>query len=114
MHEFPITDGIDNNLGQTNQINVFTQPARLLGLPSFADKFIPIKEANALYRRVRSAPEGFRLRTLLSEMKIDVEVHTADLQRIPAKGPFVAVGRAIFLRRCRDGLSPTVCPRRRA
>jgi putative hemolysin len=91
MPDFPINDGIDNNRGQTNQIDVFAHPARLLGLPSFADKFIPSKEANALYRRVRSAPEGFRLRTLLSEMKIDVEVHTADLQRIPAKGPFVAV-----------------------
>ncbi len=94
MPEFPITG--DDNIAQTHEQNVFTQPDSILGLPSFAAKFIPMRQAHALYRRVRLAPEGFRLRTLLSEMKIDLDVQVADLQRIPAKGPLVAVPNRPF------------------
>ena len=68
----------------------------LPGLPPFAGKFIPMEQARALYRRVCAAPQGFRLEALLQEMKIDLEVHPADLERIPAKGPVVAVANHPF------------------
>ena len=48
-------------------------------------------EVRELYDRVRSAPDGFRLETLLTEMQVDLQLPPADLARIPAKGPLVAV-----------------------
>lgn len=78
-------------------------PARVLAgmpsvpdLPPFADKFIPIEQARDLYRRVRSAPPGFLLETLLAEMKINFEVESNGLNRIPTKGPIVAIANHPF------------------
>src|SRR5215470_14675308 len=53
-------------------------------------------EVRALYQRVRSAPDGFRLETLLREMQVDLQVQPADLERIPTKGPLVAVANHPF------------------
>jgi len=72
------------------------RPPVLPGLPNFAGKLIPMEEARRLYRRVRSAPQGFRLENLLAEMKVDLEVQFSDLERIPAKGPLVAVANHPF------------------
>ena len=78
------------------ELGVLAQPPLIPGLPPFAGKFIPMQEARDLYRRVRLAPEGFRLEALLAEMKIEVEVQPADFERIPAKGPLVAVANHPF------------------
>ncbi len=75
---------------------VLTDPPLLAGLPGFAGKFIPIEQARELYQRVRSAPQGFRLEALLAEMKVKLEVQPADLERIPIKGPLVAVANHPF------------------
>jgi putative hemolysin len=75
---------------------VLTDPPFLPGLPGFASKFIPVDHARQLYQRVRSAPRGFRLEALLAEMKIKLEVQTADIDRIPIKGPLVAVANHPF------------------
>ncbi len=75
---------------------VLAQPPLLAGLPGFAGKFIPMDEARELYRRVRTAPQGFRLEALLAEMKIKLEVQPSDLERIPTKGPLVAVANHPF------------------
>lgn len=96
MREFPISDGMIGSVANVGDHDVFTQPPRLPGLPPFAGKFIPMQQARELYRRVRSAPEGFRLEALLSEMKIDIEVQPSDFERIPAKGPLVAVANHPF------------------
>ncbi|SPF34277.1 putative hemolysin [Candidatus Sulfotelmatobacter kueseliae] len=75
---------------------VLTEPPLLPGLPEFAGKFIPTEQARELYQRVRSAPHGFRLEALLAEMKIRLEVPLADIDRIPIKGPLVAVANHPF------------------
>jgi putative hemolysin len=53
-------------------------------------------QARDLYRRVRTAPQGFRLEALLREMKVNLDVPAADLERIPAKGALVAVANHPF------------------
>ena len=53
-------------------------------------------QARQLYRRVRSVPHGFRLEALLAELKIKLEVQSADIDRIPIKGPLVAVANHPF------------------
>jgi putative hemolysin len=75
---------------------LWTKPPQFPGLPGFAGKFVPIEQANDLYERVRSAPQGFRLEALLAEMKIKLDVQPLDVERIPAKGPLVAVANHPF------------------
>ncbi len=53
-------------------------------------------EMRELYERVCSAPDGFRLESLLEEMQVDLQFQPADLERIPAKGPLVAVANHPF------------------
>jgi putative hemolysin len=74
----------------------WTGTPQLPGLPGFAGKLIPMAEMRELYERVRSAPDGFRLETLLEEMQVDLQLQPADLERIPAKGPLVAVANHPF------------------
>jgi len=73
-----------------------TETPLLPGLPGFAGKFIPMEQARELYQRVQSAPPGFRLEALLAEMKVKLAVQPADLERIPVKGPLVAVANHPF------------------
>ena len=75
---------------------VLTEPPLLAGLPGFAGKFIPMEQARELYQRVRLAPLGFRLEALLAEMQVKLDVQPADIGRIPAKGPLVAVANHPF------------------
>jgi putative hemolysin len=79
-----------------HQPSVLTDPPLLPGLPGFAGKFIPMDQARELYRRVRTAPEGFRLQALLAEMKVKLNVQPADIERIPVKGALVAVANHPF------------------
>jgi putative hemolysin len=75
---------------------VLTEPPLLAGLPAFAGKFIPIDQARQLYESVCAAPLGFRLETLLTEMQVNLDVQPSDLERIPVKGPLVAVANHPF------------------
>jgi len=82
--------------GDDQESGVLTEPPIVPGLPGFAGKFVPMKQARDLYRRVCAAPQGFRLEALLSEMKIDLELQPSDFERIPAKGPLVAIANHPF------------------
>ena len=90
MPELPIAEE------EREERGVLTEPPLLAGLPGFAGKFIPMEQARELYQRVRLAPQGFRLEALLAEMKIKLDVQAADLERIPVKGPLVAVANHPF------------------
>ncbi|HSZ61536.1 MAG TPA: GNAT family N-acyltransferase [Terriglobales bacterium] len=85
---------------------VLADPPFLPGLPGFAGKFIPLDQARELYRRVRQAPQGFQLEALLDDMKVKLEAQAADLERIPVKGPLVAVANHPF--GVLDGVALTV------
>lgn len=65
--------------------------SRVAQFPGIAGKLAPVGRIRNLYRRVQRAPEGFRLESLLSEMRIDFRVDSADQSRIPASGPVVVV-----------------------
>lgn len=85
---------------------VLADPPFLPGLPGFAGKFIPLDQARELYQRVRQAPQGFQLEALLDDMKVKLEAQAADLERIPVKGPLVAVANHPF--GVLDGVALTV------
>jgi putative hemolysin len=89
-----------------DETQVLTDPPLLPGLPGFAGKFIPLDQARELYQRVRQAPQGFQLEALLDDMKVKLEVQAADLERIPVKGPLVAVANHPF--GVLDGVALTV------
>lgn len=82
--------------GDEQESDVLTDAPVVPGLPGFAGKFVPLKQARDLYRRVCAAPQGFRLEALLSEMKIDLEIRSSDFERIPSKGPLVAIANHPF------------------
>ncbi len=88
MPELPIMDD--------EKRDVLSETPLLPGLPGFAGKLLPMEEARDLYRRACSAPQGFRLETLLAEMKVELQVRPADLEHIPAKGPLLAVANHPF------------------
>lgn len=74
-----------------------TEPAssevltRVAEFPGIAAKFAPVGKVRDLYRRVQQSPEGFRLESLLAEMRIGLRVDSADQGRIPAAGPVVVI-----------------------
>jgi putative hemolysin len=70
--------------------------SRIAAFPGFAGKLAPVGRVRDLYRRVRNSPEGFRLETLLAEMRVELRIDPADAARIPAAGPVVVVANHPF------------------
>jgi putative hemolysin len=70
---------------------VLADAPALAGLPGFASKLLPLEQAHDLYRRSCNGPEHSVLENLLREMNIDLQVNSADFERIPKKGPVVVV-----------------------
>ena len=77
--------------GEETRAEVSSHVAEFPGIPTLAEKFIPVDKVRDLYRRVRQHPEGFGLQNLLAEMRVELRVDAADLGRIPACGPVVVV-----------------------
>jgi len=65
--------------------------ARVAQFPGLAGKFAPVGKMRDLYERVQRSPAGFRLESLLDEMRVGLRVGAADEARIPARGPVVVV-----------------------
>jgi len=65
--------------------------SRVAQFPGLAGKWTPVGKVRNLYRRVQDSPQGFRLENLLAEMRIELQIHSADRARIPATGPVVVV-----------------------
>ncbi|MGA2344789.1 MAG: GNAT family N-acyltransferase [Candidatus Sulfotelmatobacter sp.] len=78
----------DHLHAESTQGEVLSRVAEFKGL---AGKLAPVGKVRDLYRRVQRSPEGFRLETLLAEMRIGLSVGAADQARIPASGPVVVV-----------------------
>jgi putative hemolysin len=64
---------------------------RVTEFPGLAGKLAPVGKVRDLYRRVQRSRDGFRLETLLSEMRVGLRVDAADQLRIPVSGPVVVV-----------------------
>ena len=71
---------------------ILSNAPALAGLPRIAERFLPLRRAHDLYERARQFSRGSVLEGLLREMDIDLRIDAADLDRIPKKGPVVAVG----------------------
>jgi putative hemolysin len=63
--------------------------SRVAQFPGLAGKLSPVSRVRDLYRRVQRSPQGFRLESLLAEMRIGLKIHSADQDRIPPTGPVV-------------------------
>ncbi len=75
---------------------VLAHVAGFPGIPTLAEKFIPVDKVRDLYRRVRQSPNGFGLENLLVEMRVELRTDAADAARIPATGPVVVVANHPF------------------
>src|ERR1700752_3399533 len=71
--------------------NAAQGPPRISDFPALAAKLTPVARARNLYRRVQQSPEGFRLESLLAEMRVCTRIEAADRARIPRRGPVVVV-----------------------
>lgn len=65
--------------------------SRVAHFPGIAGKLAPVGKVRDLYRRVQRSPQGFRLESLLAEMRVMLKTHSADQSRIPTTGPVVVV-----------------------
>lgn len=65
--------------------------ARAAEFPGLTKKLAPINQVRNLYRQVQQSPEGFRLETLLAQMRVELRVGAADEARIPTSGPVVVL-----------------------
>jgi putative hemolysin len=74
-----------------NAAGVLEGAPLLAGLPPFASRLLPLKQAHDLYVRARNRGSRSILENLLREMEVDVQVDLTDLQRIPKTGPVVVV-----------------------
>jgi len=87
---------LDQAHGELTQAEVLSRVVEFTGLPPLAGKFVPVNKVRELYRRVRRSANGFRLETLLEEMRIALRVDASDVARVPATGPVVVVANHPF------------------
>jgi putative hemolysin len=81
---------------EPTQADVLSRIVEFTGMPAFAGKFVPVGKVRDLYRCVRLSCDGFRLESLLEQMRIDLRVEAADLARVPESGPVVVVANHPF------------------
>src|SRR5262249_562632 len=72
-------------------MGVLANAPLLAGLPRFASKFLPLQPPHHFYDPLRNSTDGFVLENLLRELDVELRVNEPDMERIPRKGPVVAV-----------------------
>src|ERR1022692_4150839 len=80
----------------TSSADALSRIAQMLGLSGLEKQLVPVEKLRDVYRRVQQSPDGFRLDTLLSEMRVELRVNSAESARIPASGPAVVVANHPF------------------
>lgn len=80
----------------TSSADVLSRLAQMPGLSGLEKQLVPVEKLRDVYRRVQQSPEGFRLETLLTEMRVELRVNSAESARIPATGPVVVVANHPF------------------
>ncbi|HVR26514.1 MAG TPA: GNAT family N-acyltransferase [Candidatus Polarisedimenticolia bacterium] len=61
-----------------------------------AEKFVPVERVRDLYRRVQRSPDGFGFGNLLAAMRVELDVDSANIARVPTSGPVVVVANHPF------------------
>jgi putative hemolysin len=82
--------------GERKRGVLLPQAAGFADIPALAEKFLPSKRMQELYRRVQLSADGFDLENLLAAMRVELRVEAADSARIPATGPVVVVANHPF------------------
>src|SRR5579864_591431 len=80
----------------TSSTYALSRIAQMPGLTGLEKQLVPVEKLRDVYRRVQQSPDGFRLETLLSEMRVELRVDSAESARIPATGPVVVVANHPF------------------
>ena len=63
----------------------------IMALPALATRFDPALRVRNLCQRIQKSSQGFKLESLLDEMRISLRVHPSDESRIAESGPVVVV-----------------------
>jgi putative hemolysin len=80
----------------TSSEDVLSRVAQMPTLSGLTKQLVPVEKLRDVYRRVQRSPDGFRLETLLSQMRVGLRVTAADSARIPTAGPVVVVANHPF------------------
>jgi putative hemolysin len=80
----------------TSSADALSRIAQMPGLSGLEKQLVPVEKLRDVYRRVQQSPDGFRLDTLLSEMRVELRVNSTESARIPATGPVVVVANHPF------------------
>jgi putative hemolysin len=80
----------------TSSADVLSRVEQFPGLLGLTQRLVPVEKVRDVYRRVQQSPDGFRLETLLSEMRVALRVEATDCARIPVSGPVVVVANHPF------------------
>jgi len=81
---------------EETRAEVLAHVAGFPGIPPLAEKFVPVERVRDLYRRVQRSPDGFGFGNLLAAMRVELDVDSANIARVPTSGPVVVVANHPF------------------
>jgi len=87
---------LDHLAPVASSADALSRLAQMPGLSGLEKQLVPVEKLRNVYRRVQQSPDGFRLETLLSEMRVELRVNSTESARIPATGPVVVVANHPF------------------